>query len=68
MYTYNSIEEARIEWTLSHIYGKYGSHIHSWNDEDNAFKYQLDQWVVEKLFHNSDESIIKEFKFYIEDW
>ena len=52
---------------LSHTDSKYGSHRHSWNDEYHTFNYQLDQWGVEKLFHNSDEVIIRELKFYIED-
>ena len=42
VYTYSCIEEARIVGTLSHIDSKYGSHSHSWNDEDHAFDYQLD--------------------------
>ena len=65
MYTYACIEEERIGRTLSHTYIKYGSHINSWNDEDHAFDYQLDQWGVEKLFQNSDESITTELKVYI---
>ena len=40
----------------------------SWNDEDHVFGYKLYQWGVEKLFQNSDEVIIRELKFYIEDW
>ena len=42
------IEEARIGSTLSHTDSKDGSHSHSWNDEDHAFDYHLDQWGVEK--------------------
>ena len=61
------IEEASFVRTLSHIYSKDGSHSHSWNDEYHSFEYQLDQWVVEKLLHNSDKVIIRELKFYIED-
>ena len=61
-------EESRIGRTLSHTDSKYGSHIHSWNDEDHTFDYQLYQWGVEKLFQDSDEAIIRELKFYIEDW
>ena len=64
MYTYVCIEEARIGRTPFCTDIKYGSHRHSWNDEDHAFDYQLDQWGVEKLFHNSDEAITK---LYIED-
>ena len=66
MYTSVCIEEAILGRNLSHIYSKYGSHSHSWNDEDHAFDYQLDQWDTEKFFHNSDESITRWLKFYIE--
>ena len=65
VYTYYCIEESRIGRTLSHTYNKDGSNSHSWNDEDHAFNYQLDQWGLEKLFRNSDELIIGELKFYI---
>ena len=68
MCTSACIEEARIGRTLSCIDSKDGSHIHSWDDEDYAFYYQLDQWVVENLFQNSDELIIRELKLYIEYW
>ena len=68
MYTSACIEEVRIGRTLSHTDGKDGSHSHSQNDEEHVFKYQLDQWGVEKLFQNSEEAIIRELKFYIEDW
>ena len=61
MYTSDCIEEASIRSTLSHTYGKDGSHSHSCNYEDHAFDYQLDQWGVEKLFQNSDEAIINVF-------
>ena len=44
-----------------------GSHIHNWNDDDQDFDYQLDQWGVEKLFHNQDEAITRELKMYIEE-
>ena len=54
--------------TLSHTYSKYGSHSHSWNDEDHILDYQLDQQGVERLFQNSYEEIIRELKLYIEDW
>ena len=68
MYTYACIEESRIERTLSHTESQDGSHSKSWNDEDHVFGYKLDEWGVEKLFQNSDEVIIRELKFYIEDW
>ena len=54
VYTYARIEESSIERTFYHTDKKDGSHIHSWNDEDDAFDYQLNQWGVEKMFHNSD--------------
>ena len=53
---------------ISHTDSKDVSHRHSWNDQEHAFGYQLDQWGVKKFFHNSDEVIIRELKFYIEDW
>ena len=62
------IEEARIRRALSHTDSKDGSHSHSWNDEDHAFDYQLDQWGFENLFQNSDEVIIRNLKVYIENW
>ena len=68
VYTSVCIEEAKIGRNLSHTDSKYGSHIHSWNDEDHAFDYQLDQWGVEKLFPNEDEAITRELKIYIEEW
>ena len=68
VYKYTCIEEERSGRTLSPTDSKYGSHSHSWNDEDHSFDYQLYQWVVEKLFRNSDEAITIELKFYIEEW
>ena len=68
MYISNLIEEAIIGITLSNTDSKYGSNSHSWNAKDYAFGYQLDQWVVEKLFHHSDEVKIIELKLYVEDW
>ena len=68
MYKYACIEESRIGRNLSHIDSKYGSHSHTWNDEDQTFDYQLDQWGVEKLFKNADEAITRELKMYIEEW
>ena len=62
------IEEARIERALFHTNSKDGSHSHSWDDEDHAFDYQLDQWSVEKLSRNVDEEITREFKIYPEEW
>ena len=59
VYTSAYIEEARIGRSLSYTNSKDGSHSHTWNDEDHGFKYQLDQWGVEKLFQNSDEAIIR---------
>ena len=66
MYTSACIEEARIGRALSHKDTEYGSHSHTWNDENQAFDYQLDQWGVEKLFPNEDEAITRELKIYIE--
>ena len=43
VYTSACIEEERNGRNISHTYSKYGSHSHTWNDEDNAFDYQLDQ-------------------------
>ena len=68
MYTSACIEEARIVSNLSRTDSKDGSHSHNWNDEYHAFDYQLYQWGVEKFFHNTDESITREFKMYIEEW
>ena len=68
MYTSACIEELRILGTLSHTDSKYGSRSNSWNYEDHAFDYQLDQWGVEKLLQNSDEAITTELKVYIKDW
>ena len=68
MYISACIEESRIGRTLSHTDSKDGSHSHTWNDKDQAFDYQLYQWDIEKLFQNSDESITRELKFYIEEW
>ena len=68
MYTYDFIEEARIGRTLYRTESKDGSHSHSWNYEDHAFYYHLDQWGFEKLFQNSYEAITREFKFYIKYW
>ena len=65
VYTSACIEEARILRTLSHTDMKENSHSHTWNDEDHAFDYQLDQWGVEELFQNSDETITRELKLYI---
>ena len=43
-----------------------GSHSHTWNDEDQAFDYQLDKWGVDKLLHNQEEAITRELNMYIE--
>ena len=64
-YTSDFIEEAKIGRTPSRTDSIDGSHIHSWNDEYHASEYQLDQWGVEKLFQNSYEVIIKQWKLYI---
>ena len=50
VYTSACIEEARIGKSVPHKDTNNGSHIHTCNDEDQAFNYQLDQWGVEKLF------------------
>ena len=68
VYTSACIEEASIGSTLSNTDSKDGSHSQSWNYEDHAFEYQFDQCCVDKLFHNSDEAIIRELKIYIEEW
>ena len=67
VYIFACIEEARIGRTLYCTDSKDGSHRHPWNDEDQAFDYQLDQWGVDKLFQNSHEAIIRELKWYIKD-
>ena len=66
MYKSACIEEERIGRTISHKDSKDGSHSQTWNDEDHDFDYQLDQWGIEKLFQNSDESITRGLKLYIE--
>ena len=53
---------------LSCTYSNNGSYSHTWKDEDQAYKYKLDQWGIEKLFPNADEAIIRELKMYIEEW
>ena len=68
VYTYAYIEEASIGRTLSHTDTNNGSHSHTWNDEDQAFDYQLYQWGVYKLFPNEDEAITRELKMYTEKW
>ena len=68
MYTSACIEEARIERSVSDTDTNNGSHSHTWNYDEQAFDYQLDQWGVEKLFHNQDEEITRELKMYIEEW
>ena len=67
VYKSDCVEEASNGRTLSHTDSKYGSHSHSWNDEDHTFDYQLDQWYFQRLFQNSDEAITRELKLYIED-
>ena len=66
MYIYDFIEETRMWRTLSHKYSKDGSHSHSWNYEDHAFDYKLDQCGADRLFQNLDEAIIRELKLYNE--
>ena len=68
MYKPACIGEAHIWSTLSRTDSKYGSHSHSWNDEDHSFDYQIYQWGVDKLFQNSDEEITRELELYIEYW
>ena len=68
VYTSACIIEARIVRILSHTDSNDGSHSHTWNDEEQAFDYQLYQWGVEKLFWNSDEAITIELKMHIEEW
>ena len=65
VYTSACIEELSIVKTLSHTDIKDASHSHLWNDEDHAFDYQLYQWGVKKLFHNSNEAITRKLKLYI---
>ena len=62
LYTFACIEEARIGMTLYHTDSNDGSHIHTWNDEDQAFDYQLYQGGVDKLFMNAYEAITRELK------
>ena len=52
---------------LTHIL-KNGSHSHTWNYEDQAFEYQVDQLGVENLFPNENEAITRELIMYIEEW
>ena len=66
MYKYDCIEEARIGKTLPKTDINDGSQSHCWNDGDYDFEYQLDQWGVERLFHNLDEVLIRELKMYVE--
>ena len=68
VFTSVCIEEEGIVMDLYQIESKDGSHSHYWNDEDHAFEYQLDQWGVEELFHNSYEVIISELKLHFENW
>ena len=68
VYTSACIEEASIGRSLSHTDTNNFSHSHTWNDEYQAFDYQLYQWGVEKLFPNEDEAITREMKVYIEEW
>ena len=65
MYTYAYIEESRIGRNLSHTDSNNGSQSHTWNNENPSLDYQLDQWGVDKLFPDSDESITRELKSYI---
>ena len=44
------------------------SHIHSWNDEDYGFYYQLYKVGVYNYFHNYPAEVTKTFKAYIEIW
>ena len=66
MYTSNCIEESRIGSSVSGTDTNNVSHSHTCNDDDHDFDYQIYQWVVEKLFYNSDESITRDLKLYIE--
>ena len=68
VYTSACIEEARIGRSVSDTYTNNSSHSHTWNNDYQAFDYQLDQWGVGKLFHNQDEAITRELKMYIEKW
>ena len=68
MYTSACIEEERIGRSLYDIDTNNGSHSHTWNDEDQAFGYQLDKWGVDKLLPNQGETITRELKIYIEEW
>ena len=43
VYTSAFIEEARIGSSISHTDTNNVSHSHTWNDEDQAFDYKLDQ-------------------------
>ena len=67
MYTYACIEAVRIGRYLSYTDTNNGSHSHTWNDDDQAFDYQLDKWGVEKLLPNQEEAITRELKMYIEE-
>ena len=54
VYTSSCTNKASIGRDLYHTDIKDGSHSHYQNDDDHTFRYQLHQWVVERLFHNSD--------------
>ena len=60
------LKKQGIGRSLSDIDTNNGSHSHTWNDDDQAFDYQLDQWGVEKMFHSQYEAITRELKMYIE--
>ena len=68
VYTYYCIEKAIIGRTLSNTNSNDSSHIHSWDDEDHYFDYQLYKWDVEKFIQTSDELIIRQVKVFVEDW
>ena len=68
VYTSACIEEEKIGKTLLNRNSKDVSHSHSWNEDDHTFDYQLYQRIVDKLFQNPYEVIIRDLKMYIVDW
>ena len=59
VYTSTCNEEEIIWGTLSNNCINDGSNSISWNDENFDFDYQFHQMSVDKLFHTSDELIIR---------
>ena len=67
MYKSACTKEAIIGRNLSNTDSKDGSNSQSWNDEDNAFEYQLYQWSVDNCFQTAYEVITRYLKICVED-